>query len=115
MCASAGPFLADLGGEHRAKSVPPEPDRLGTDFDTALVQQILHIPKRKREADVHHKSMADDIGGRFEITKWAAFCHPPKLDRHPARLKPVSADKAPLPSIIRPLTRLIWLKMENLC
>ena len=30
------PLLADLGGEHRAKPVPPEPDGLMADVDPAL-------------------------------------------------------------------------------
>src|SRR5208337_3153255 len=30
------PLLADLGGEHRAKPVPPKPDRLMADVDPAL-------------------------------------------------------------------------------
>jgi hypothetical protein len=43
-----GPHLvdllpADLGGEHWAKALPPEPDRLMADVDAALVQQILDV------------------------------------------------------------------------
>src|SRR4029077_19935072 len=33
--------LTDLGGEHRAKPVPPEPDDLVTDVDPALGQEIF--------------------------------------------------------------------------
>jgi len=33
----------DLGREHRAEPVPPEPDRLVADLDPALVQQIFDI------------------------------------------------------------------------
>ena len=35
--------LADLGGEHRAEPVPPEPDRLVADVYPALRQQILDV------------------------------------------------------------------------
>ena len=40
MCAT---LLADLGGEHRAKPVPPKPDGLIADVDPALGQEILDI------------------------------------------------------------------------
>ena len=42
------PLPADLGGEHRAEPVPPEPHRLVADVDAALGQQVLHIPERQR-------------------------------------------------------------------
>ena len=35
--------LADLGGEHWAKPVPPEPDGLMADVDPALGKQILDV------------------------------------------------------------------------
>jgi hypothetical protein len=60
--------------------------------DAALVQQVLDIPKRKREPDVHHHRQADDRGGCLEVTKGAAFCHPAKVDGCPARLNQVSSD-----------------------
>ena len=41
MCAD--PPLADLGGEHRAKPVPPEPHGLMADVDPALGQEILDV------------------------------------------------------------------------
>jgi hypothetical protein len=44
---SANPVSSDLGGEHRAKSVPPEPDRFVADLDAALMQEVLHVSKRK--------------------------------------------------------------------
>ena len=34
------PLLSDLGGEHRAKPFPPEPDGLAADVDPALGQEI---------------------------------------------------------------------------
>src|SRR6056297_1950152 len=51
--------LADLGGKERAKAMPPEPDCLVADLDAALVQQILDVPEREREPDVHHYRQAD--------------------------------------------------------
>jgi hypothetical protein len=67
--------LADLGGEDRAEAVPPEPDRLVADLDAALVQQILDVPERERETDVHHHRQADDLGRRLEVLEGAGFGH----------------------------------------
>lgn len=39
-----GSISPDLGCKHRAKSVPPEPNRFVADVDATLVQQILDIP-----------------------------------------------------------------------
>jgi hypothetical protein len=38
------PLSSDLGGEHRAEPVPPEPHRLVANINTALMQQILDVP-----------------------------------------------------------------------
>jgi len=64
-----------------------------TDFDPALMQQILHIPERQGEPDVQHFSKANDVGTGLEILKWAMFCHAEKLNRHPALHNRVSSDK----------------------
>jgi hypothetical protein len=48
--AEAHPFNAafpDLGGEHRPKVMPPEPDRLVADIHAAFVQKVFGIPKGK--------------------------------------------------------------------
>ena len=37
------PIRADLGGKDRAKTVPPEPDRLVAHLDPALVEKVLNI------------------------------------------------------------------------
>ena len=41
----AGPLSADLGGEHRAKSIPPKSNRFVANLDAALMQQVLGIAK----------------------------------------------------------------------
>jgi hypothetical protein len=43
MCATS---LANLGGEHWTKPVPPEPDGLMADIDPALGQEILDVVQR---------------------------------------------------------------------
>ena len=45
------------------------------DINTAFVQQIFHILKRKRKPDVHHHRQADELGRRLEVLEWVAFCH----------------------------------------
>jgi hypothetical protein len=64
------------------------------DFDAALVQQVLHIPKRKREPDVGHDRQADGLRTGFEVAKWGAFCHSTTAGNRPARFKTVSSDSA---------------------
>jgi len=39
--------LANLGGEHRAKPIPPEPHGLMADVDPALGQEIFDVSKRQ--------------------------------------------------------------------
>ena len=63
------PTFPDLAGEHRTKSVPPVPDCLVADFDSALVQQVFYVSKRERKADIHHYSEPNDLGRRFEIAE----------------------------------------------
>src|SRR5271157_2174692 len=55
------PLLSDLGGEHRAKPVPPKPDGLVADVDPALGQQILDVAQRQRISHVHHHDQTDDL------------------------------------------------------
>jgi hypothetical protein len=38
--------LTNLGGEHRAKPVPPEPDRLMADVDPSLSPEVLDVAQR---------------------------------------------------------------------
>jgi hypothetical protein len=45
----------------RAKSMPPETHGLA-DVDAPLVQQIVDVPQRQREADIHHHRQANGRG-----------------------------------------------------
>jgi dihydropyrimidinase len=90
-------FPADLGRKHRTKSIPPKPDGFLADINATFVQQILHIPRREREPDVHQRGQANDIGGCLKIAKWTAFYHPTNLDGRPAQLNQVSSDSTAVP------------------
>ena len=74
--------------------IPPKPNRLVTDIDAALVQQVFNISKRKRKTDIHHHCQADDLRRRLEVAKWRGFCHPETLRNRPALFKSVSSDTA---------------------
>src|SRR5579863_5727549 len=63
------PLLADLGGEHRPKPVPPKPDGLVTDVDPALRQEILDVAQRQRVSHVHHHDQTDDLWRAVEISE----------------------------------------------
>ncbi len=63
------PFPTDLAGEHRTKSVPPKPDRLMANIDAAIVQKVLDLTERKREADVHHHDRSDHLRRAVEPSK----------------------------------------------
>ena len=69
--------LTDLGGEHRAKPVPPKPDGLVADVDPALGQQILDVAQRQRVSHVHHHDQTDDLWRAVEISERIA--HAPTL------------------------------------
>src|SRR5258708_39556759 len=74
--------LTDLGGEHRAKPVPPEPDGLVADVDPALGQEIFDVSKRQRVSHVHHHDQTDDLRRAVEISEGIA--HGLKLPRRDA-------------------------------
>jgi len=62
----------------------------------AFVQQVLDVPQRKREPDIHHHCRADDFGARLEVAEgdvgqWL------ECTRTPARLKTHPSDTAPQP------------------
>ena len=72
-----GPPLLDLPRHQRAEPVPPVSNRLMADVDAALVEQILHVPKRQWEPDVYHYRQADDLRRSLEIAKRAG--HPSRI------------------------------------
>jgi len=43
--------IADIGGKHRTKPVPPETHRFMADVDAAFEQQIFDLAQRQRIAD----------------------------------------------------------------
>jgi hypothetical protein len=53
---------ADLGGEHRAEPVPPQPHSLVADVDAALEQQVLDVAQGQRVLHVHHHHQPDHLG-----------------------------------------------------
>src|SRR5271166_4554358 len=55
------PLLSDLGGEHRAKPVPPKPDGLMADVDPPLNQEILDVAQRQRIFHVHHHDQTNHL------------------------------------------------------
>jgi len=69
--------LTNLGGEHRAKPVPAEPDGLVADVDPALRQQILDVAQRRRVSPVNHHDQTDDFWRAVEISERIA--HAPRL------------------------------------
>jgi len=81
------PPLSDLGGEHRAESVPTVAYSLMADFDAPLAQQVLDVPERKREADVQHHRQADDLGTGLEVAERVRRGHAARLEPPPAPLK----------------------------
>src|SRR5271168_3177135 len=67
-----GASLADLGSEHWAKPVPPQPDGLVADVDPALGQQILDVAQRQWVPHVHHHHQTDDLRRTVEISERVA-------------------------------------------
>jgi hypothetical protein len=61
--------LLDLCREHRSEPNPLEPNRLVANIYAALEQNILHLPKRQRMANVHHDNEADHLGRTVVITE----------------------------------------------
>ena len=55
-------LLPDLCGKHRTKPIPPEPHRLMADIDPSFMKQVLDLPQRQGEADIHHHRQADNLG-----------------------------------------------------
>jgi hypothetical protein len=51
------PSFPDLHSEHRTESAPLESHRLVVDIDAPLEQQVLHLVRRQRIANVQHHSL----------------------------------------------------------
>ena len=81
----AGPADPDLAGEHRPEPVHPEPHTLMANVDAALMQQVLNIAERQREADIHHHRKLDDLGRCLEVAEWISG-HGASLDPSPCPL-----------------------------
>ena len=69
------PAFPNFGGEHRAEPLPPEPDSFVANIDAALMEQVLDVPKRKREPDIEHHREADDLGAGLEVAEGGSFAH----------------------------------------
>jgi hypothetical protein len=52
------------------------------DIDTALMEQVLDVPKREREAHVEHHRKADDLRAGVEVREWRALDLPKMLLAH---------------------------------
>src|SRR5271166_5424095 len=90
--------LADLGGEHRAEPIPPEPDRLVADVYPALRQQILDDAQGERVSHLHHHDETDDLRRTVEISERVAHGINLPRPRHPR------AFGLTLPSAVLPAT-----------
>ena len=77
------PYLADLGREHRAKTVPPEPNGLMADLYAAFVKKVFDVAQRKRVADVQHYGQANDFRAGLAVAKGGVLDHRPKPPRRP--------------------------------
>ena len=84
---SLHPFAPDLGGKHRAKSVPPEPHRFMTYLDAAFVQEVLDVAQRERVTDIEHHRQADDFGTSLEGPEGGALGHLTRLGGKVSPLK----------------------------
>jgi len=55
--------------------------------DAALIEQILDLPQRQRETDLHHHRKANDLGRRLEVAE--RIFHSLTLPGAHLQLKPV--------------------------
>jgi len=60
--------------------------------DAALIEQILDLPQRQRETDLHHHRKANDLGRRLEVAE--RIFHSLTLPSAHLQLKPGSSDNA---------------------
>ncbi len=57
----AHPLAANVTGRQRAKPVPPQPHHLMPDVDTALEQQVFHVPPAQRKPHIHQHDQPDHV------------------------------------------------------
>ena len=77
-----------------------EPLGVLADLDPSLVQQILGVAQRQREADAEHHRQADDLWACLDATEGRAIYHPAKLGLCRIGLNGFSADSAIAPSCL---------------
>ena len=65
----AGSLLADLSGEMCAEAIYPKTDTFVANIYPTFMEQVLDVPQRKRESDIHHHGELDDFRRCFEIAK----------------------------------------------
>jgi hypothetical protein len=83
------PFLADLCGKHRAKSIPPVQHNFMANVDPMLVPQVIDIAQRKWKSNVHYAHQADDLGAAVKVLEGVCFGHQRRLRNRPTRLKQI--------------------------
>src|SRR5690606_18312927 len=66
---TANPLPPNISREHRTKPVPPEPNRLMADIDTALKQQVLHVPQAKWETHIHQNGAVSRMASCLRLTR----------------------------------------------
>jgi len=94
VCAGAGYVFCGFLQQKSAQIGPPESNRFMADVDAALVQQVLNIPERKREPDIHHDRRAMNFRAAVEILERAAFCHGETLRNRTSCFKANPSDTA---------------------
>ncbi len=74
----------DLGFEHWAEPVPPQPHCLVVEVISSLRQQILDVSQRQWIPHIQHHNDADHLGRRVEISeRVVGFAHPQRLTAAP--------------------------------
>ena len=58
----AHPLATDVGSEHRAEPVPPQPHGFMADIAPTLEEQVFDIPQAQRETHIHQHREANDLG-----------------------------------------------------
>lgn len=58
---AADPLPLDIRREQRPEPVPPQTNRFAADIYATLEQEVLDVPQRKREADLHHDHEPDNL------------------------------------------------------